>query len=381
MSGRRIHLACGLLLLLTTPVWSQTSLKVESNTYTSSRVCGQCHGAIYDKWKNSMHAMSLEDPVFQTAYVKAVVDYGGPATRLCLRCHAPTVQYTKDWELAQEVTREGITCDFCHTISGVDLTNAAKPYTITIGKVKRGPLKGATPTVHHAENSDLHTRSEFCAGCHEFTGPGGALLFGTYSEWKDSPYAQEGKHCQNCHMPVTTAPAVRREVQEQTARANLHDLQGGHSEEQVRKAAEVEILALNRKGDHLDVEVAVTNVGSGHMIPTGMPSRALILEIVASDKNGRTLGQFRTVFKKVLADSTGKTLLGDQEILFRAAEVVSDNRIAPREKRLVVSTLNVPRSAAVTVEAKLFYSYSPLVPVPQEMLIEMGASRKTLASR
>ncbi len=379
MSRRRIHIAWGVLVLLGGPARSQTPLKIESNTYTSSQVCGQCHRAIYEKWKNSMHAMSLEDPVFQTAYVQAQVSYGGQKARTCLRCHAPTVQYTKDWELTQEVTREGITCDFCHTISGVDLSTPEKPYAITIGKVKRGPLKQATPTVHHAENSDLHTRSEFCAGCHEFNGPRGVVVLGTYSEWKSSPYPQEGKQCQDCHMPVTGAAVVRREVQAKTSRANLHDLQGGHSEEQVRKAADVEILAVNRNGDHLDVEVAVTNVGSGHMIPTGIPSRTLVLEIVASDKHGVTLEKVRTVFKKVLADSTGRTLVSDCDLLCQASQVVSDNRIAPRETRKVITSVLVPRTSEVTIEAKLFYRYMPMVPVPQEMLIEMGSSQKTVA--
>ena len=379
MSRHRVHLACGVLLLLSGPARSKTPPKIESNAYTSSQVCGQCHSAIHEKWKNSMHAMSLEDPVFQTAYVQAMVSYGGEKSRTCLRCHAPTVQYTKDWELTQKVTREGITCDFCHTVSNVDLSNPEKPYTIVIGKVKRGPLKKATPSVHHAESSELHTRSEFCGGCHEFVGPGGAVVLGTYSEWKSSPYALEGKQCQDCHMPVTQSSVVRPEIQAKTARANLHDLQGGHSEEQVRKAAEVEILGLKRNGDHVEVEVTVTNVGSGHMIPTGMPSRALVLEIVASDKHGRTLEKSQTTFRKVLADSLGKALVSDCDLLLQSSQVLSDNRIAPREKRRIVTTLAVPRGTAVTIEAKLYYRYLPMVPVPQEMLIEMGSSQKTLA--
>ncbi len=36
--------------------------------YTSSEVCAKCHEDIYRTWKNSLHALSLSDPVFDAAY-------------------------------------------------------------------------------------------------------------------------------------------------------------------------------------------------------------------------------------------------------------------------------------------------------------------------
>ena len=34
---------------------------------TSSKECKECHAEIYDHWKNAMHSMSIEDPIFKAS--------------------------------------------------------------------------------------------------------------------------------------------------------------------------------------------------------------------------------------------------------------------------------------------------------------------------
>ncbi|MBI3990984.1 MAG: hypothetical protein HY350_02430, partial [Candidatus Omnitrophica bacterium] len=173
---------------------------IKEDGYTSSLVCGRCHDEIYSKWGNSMHAMSYTDPIFEVAYMRAQNDMGEGAKPVCLSCHAPSTRQNNDVNLKDPVTREGVTCDFCHTIKGINPESWKDFYQLSVGITKFGPLKELKPLLHKVESSDLFTRSEFCAGCHELKADNGLTVMGTYTEWKETSYAKDGVQCQNCHM-------------------------------------------------------------------------------------------------------------------------------------------------------------------------------------
>jgi len=352
--------------------------RIETSTYTSAKVCAQCHEAIYSMWKNSLHAGSLADPIFDVAYMQALKLSGGKAKTFCLRCHAPTTRVTKDYDLTQELTKEGITCDFCHTIAGVDMRNDREPFKIKPGLVKRGPYRDVSSPAHQVAYSEVHTRSEICGGCHEIRGKNGISIMSTYSEWKAGPYAKEGKQCQDCHMPYTEALIVKPEVKGSRKRVNLHNIQGGHSIEQVKKAARVRLLEVKRAEDRALVRVEVANIGSGHMIPTGIPSRELVLTLVAKNAKKKVVHKEEMVFRRVLADEKGTELKTDAETLLKAARVLTDNRISPRETREVRFAFDVPRHEEVTIETTLTYRYPLFMITPQEMAIEMGMDSQVL---
>ena len=104
-------------------------------------------------------------------------------------------------------------CDLCHTIKGArdHETPTREPQNASIivdpGSVKRGPYKDADSPYHDTEYSELHTKSEFCANCHNVFHPSNNFpIEDTYREWKTSVYAQAGIQCQDCHMmPVEKA--------------------------------------------------------------------------------------------------------------------------------------------------------------------------------
>src|SRR5574341_148994 len=100
-----------------------------STAYTSAKVCATCHEDIYQMWSRSLHATSLTDPVFDVVYMQVLKGNEGKTRESCLRCHAPTTRVSRDFALRHEVSREGVTCDFCHTISLVDMKNRVEPYT------------------------------------------------------------------------------------------------------------------------------------------------------------------------------------------------------------------------------------------------------------
>lgn len=348
---------------------------VSAKGYTSSEVCAGCHVDIHRTWKNSLHAMSLSDPIFDAAYWEAIKLSKGAARPLCLSCHAPTTRITKDYDQRLPITGEGVTCDFCHTITAANPLAAGEPYTMRPGLVKWGPIRSARSPAHGTQYSVTHITSELCGGCHEYRAKSGAVLMGTYSEWRAGPYAEQGIQCQACHMPVGQGRVVRPEIEAPPRPINLHDIQGGHSSEQVRKAARVEVREIRRLDGAYRVVVRVENVGSGHMIPTGLPTRQI--ELVVQLRRGQTVvGEQRKAFRKVVVDEQGDELRADAQVLLRGSAILSDNRIPPKGAQEVSFLFPYPGPPDFVAEAKLYYRYPVTVVKPEEITLEMaGATR------
>jgi len=326
----------------------------------------------------------VTDPAFEALYLQVLKEGDARAKETCLKCHAPIARATKDFNLTQEISREGVTCDFCHTISAVNMKNRDDPYTLSPGKMKRGPYRKAASPAHQTMYSKVHETSELCGGCHEYEGKSGTLIMGTYSEWKNSPYAAKGVQCQDCHMPtVKEARTVVSGVKPSTRKVNKHDLQGGHSLEQLRQAMKVEIADVQKIQDRLKVTVNLTNIGSGHMVPTGIPSRRLTLIVKIKNPQGEVVRQDVVHYQKVLVDEQWRTLDGDLNLLLKAANILSDNRIAPKETRrqefffslpegMGKKQFLVPQKGDFIVEAELHYHYSPLILQKTDISVEMA---------
>jgi hypothetical protein len=358
------------LCLASGPAHSAGEAEVAAEGYTSARVCGECHSDIYESWKNSLHAFSLTDPIFDTAYMQALKEAGEEARRVCLRCHAPMTMVNGDYELREGVTREGVSCDFCHTVTAVHLDGREKPYTVELGLVKRSVLRKAASPAHDVAYSELHGTSEFCGGCHNYVTPKGKAVMSTYDEWRDGPYAREGVQCQDCHMVLTSGKVVREEVKASGAKIHLHNLI--HDTDQLRSALSVQIANAERTVNRLQVEVTIENVGSGHMVPTGIPSREIVLS-VSVDSGRRVLTQERR-YRKVVADENGRLLKRDFEVLLYGARILNDNRIGPREKRVEHFNFDVPRAGrSAKVMVRLSYQYAPVILHEEQLDVLLGS--------
>ncbi len=358
-----------------TSVFAGLDIELDSDKLNPSARCGGCHQEIYAMWRRSMHSSSISDPVFQASYDRAYRATSGKAREICLRCHAPVAVQTGDLDLTSDLGREGITCDYCHSVVSVNLEQPQNPIRISIDGFKRGPLRHAASPAHEVKRSDLHLTSEFCAGCHEYVNGRGLPVLTTYSEWRQSPQAAGGKTCQHCHMPLTPGDTVPSSLAPSRGMINLHDLSGGHSNEQVRKAATVRILGVKRNpGDEVQVDVEVANIGSGHRIPTGMPTRKLVLEVTLL-VDGREVTHFEREYQKKLLNERGDLILEDHETMLDATAVLEDNRIAPGEKRVEKFRAVVLPKGTLHAEAILRYLYKPKLLIPQEMSIEMASDR------
>lgn len=352
----------------------ETHPQLAAQGFTSAAVCGRCHVAIYEGWKGSMHADAVNDPVFYPIFLETSRETGGKSDPLCLSCHAPTTRMTKDWQMRNPLTREGVTCDFCHSVRGVKL-GAPDPFELGVGKTKWGPLKEAASPAHGTAYSEVHEKSELCGGCHDFSNTRGVPILETYSEWTKSPQAGEGKSCQTCHMPPIDGMVVPPKVKPtKEVYINSHEAAGGHFVEQVRKAVSVKMEEVTRSGDKVHAVVRLENVGSGHKVPTGLPTRKLVLRFHASSGGVPVYSEER-VFQKVVLNEKGEAISKDSDLFLHAARIRSDNRLEPRKPRSEHFTFLVPTGKSIEVEALLYYLYQPRLIQETEMKVELGTEK------
>lgn len=289
---------------------------------------------------------------------------------------------------------EGVTCDFCHKVSGVVLDPRTKlpladmPGILSMklsrpsgdSQIFYGTFGDVTRRV---SVSPIQSKSEFCAPCHYgvFGGivgsgqvSGGVLVYNSYGEWLDSPYSnpKTGKTCQDCHMQVLdTAVSVFPE-KGGTPRdyVPFHDhAMPGASDEKLLQNAVTMKSRTSRAGDKLQLEVSITNDQTGHHVPTDAPMREMILVVEAVDAAGKPLafgqgpalpewagnyaGQPGKVFAKVLRDEwTGEF---PTAAYWRPVTIVQDTRIAAKATDTTRYTFNLPAGQAARVNVRLIF--------------------------
>ncbi len=312
---------------------TDTGKAVKSSDFESSLVCSGCHTEIYKQWKGSMHSNAFVDPVFTALWKLGAKETDGLTDNLCGGCHAGVGVVSNDLTFkngefqTSDIAKEGVHCDLCHTIkeSSSHKTPTNEPQNASIvlapGNVKRGPYKDSESPHHETAYSELHTKSEFCANCHQVFHPiNNFHIERTYDEWKYSVYAQKGIQCQDCHMmPVEKAIEAAKTLKRPKNpgkpcingpdRDNMftHEFVGanftvpallgsekhaGIAEARLKSAAELKLMApqSSKPGGMVTVNVKVTNIGAGHNLPTSLTEvRQMWLDVRVTDKNGKNI--------------------------------------------------------------------------------------------
>lgn len=305
--------------------------------------CAECHNKMHSEWKTSAHSRAESSSEYH-AMRKAASDTGCGD-----RCHAPLRVYTPE----ASAVLEGATCDVCHTIKGVETTDSNAVLTLGLDDMIRyGPLCDAKNHYFHRMGcSELHTRSELCSGCHHFYWPSKSgknlPVLTTWEEWQAQGKADQS--CQSCHMPgtraeVATGAGERDKVPD-------HSFMG-HKGKLRKQALAVEVRAT-KTADNIAVSTKLTNVGSAHSIPSGIPARRIAIVVTLAGARGaehtetRSLGRF-------MVDDAGKPAA-----FVVAAKVDRDTRIAAGKS--AVEQVELP-IAAGTISVKVEWrSLDPLI--------------------
>lgn len=349
----------------------------EESLFESSTVCGECHEDIYRNWQKSLHAIAYKNPIFQTAYRRVYTSTKGAAKTICLKCHAPTTLITGDWDAELPITREGITCDFCHTVAEVDMEK--KPgsrFTVKPGSLKRASIKGASSPYHDTAYSKDFSSSELCAACHDYKNPAGVHIQSAYKDWLGSSFAKEGKQCQHCHMP--RIPGNTTNLKEMPPRPSLkaegipdHSL--AHNLNTMKGAVQIKTISLDRADDMLTLVMEIKNARAGHTIPAGTVARRLVLEVRTVDAAGNSIETKKRVYRKAVSDAGGKEIEFDGDAYMYAKKVLSDNRLKPDEKRNETFIFTKKIKSIKRIEAESYFHYRPPVTVRTEMRIPLSS--------
>ena len=249
--------------------------------------CGECHADQFAQWRSSLHGHTMGPGI---RWQLQIADL--ETAKSCLRCHAPMTEQLalfaqeRGWSRASSerpdyipgnLHQQGLVCAACHVRA----------------HVRHGPLASkpdADRNVHGGfEEHEAYSDSRFCANCHQFAEDGprvnGKLRENTYEEWLATDFAQQGQHCQSCHMPQ-----------------RQHIWRGIHDKEMTRSALSVELAAQPDADGVYQLQAVVTNTGAGHHFPTYMvPEIVLYLEVLDAEGGVRELARHTIAWRVNLA--------------------------------------------------------------------------------
>lgn len=353
------------LALLPQPAVSQQQappdkIEFETGQRIDSSVCGTCHVDIYDAWQGSVHAQSFLDRVFQHGLAEAITLQGPGVARTCLSCHSPATMLL-DPQYEQQ-PYEGVNCQFCHILRGTH-EGEFPPFDIDRELVMYGPLATAESPVHQTVYSEFLQSAEYCAACHEYTTPAGGKVLATFSEYNSGSYPSLAE-CQACHMPLvpglTVDPAAG--AQERPPWIDYHGIEGGRDIDQLRRAVGVEVVEARREGGSVAVEISLENRAAGHYLPTGMPSRRMVLEV--STHWEEHIEARSVVFGRRILDIDNNALTRVAEMMLYGAKVVGDTRLPPGTTRTLTFQLSAPFGVATELHTRLYYESTELPTEP-----------------
>lgn len=279
-----------------------------------AKVCKDCHLDISQQWEHSSHSRSdrSKNLLFGRMYFQSLKVTRGATMLKCGPCHETVAFVNQDFNTIREVTTEGVTCSYCHAISGPGSPDGIPPYTLDLGHYF-GTIRMPVPTTsHQSEYSDYIKSSEYCGACHAYKNQHGVQISDTYAEWKRSKYAKQGVTCQGCHMPGRPGrishlgPARPRVADHTFSPEALHKARPNAAVGMTLRAERT------RSGDSLRVFALVSNTGWGHSLPTGNDQYIALIRIRVLTSTGAIVWEndpftewSTSIFGIVLADELG----------------------------------------------------------------------------
>jgi len=307
--------------------------------------CGNCHTELHAEWRADAHSQAAVKPLVQAIY-NGSDSHGRPGVGLgflletpeeagnCAACHAPAAP---DLNNLQGEAANGVFCQFCHSVIA-----AQRPYAETTAGINAVTLLRPPPDEHlfigpyddvtgRDTYSPVQENSQQCAACHS-GGWWGVPAYSSFDEWQASAYAAAGVQCQDCHMPALGQPSDtpirlvsacapdksqtsetlcvvqsciachltgKTENRDPTTAIPLipprnpatvasHRMLGAGDPDFLANAVTL-VLTATQGADGVLAEVAITNRGAGHNVPTDGWMRNLILLVEATDADGNPL--------------------------------------------------------------------------------------------
>ena len=318
-------------------------------SFASATQCRSCHQDIYREWSRSRMARSWSNALFQAEFAKwiALVKQGKESQSdaiACLRCHAPVAAITGDFNMVNDVSREGVTCEVCHRAAKV--VQRDRLHVLVMDprtRVIYGSKSGDIPQ-HSMRKSEPMASSQLCAGCHSDYTASGIPLERTYGEWGQGPYGHKVQ-CKDCHMP-----------------RGSHRFPGGHSGSPLLVGAATIDVAVSEGARSF--QVSVLNRKVGHNFPTGgaHPSQ-LVLEARVLDAHGNELFSCKRIFEFGLSSRQVTASVRD----------IADSTLQPGEIRRENFEPGFSLKAGQRIRAVLTYHFLPAAVLQRNKAISPAA--------
>tara|TARA_R100000027_G_scaffold62209_2_gene54177 strand:+ start:8605 stop:10647 length:2043 start_codon:yes stop_codon:yes gene_type:complete len=196
--------------------------------FPSAMACSVCHPNHFEQWSASGHAYAQISPIFNAMQGTFIERSGGTNGDFCIRCHTPVGMALEEPlftanENRSAVSREGVTCVVCHRVNdeygrvsgrfpvqeGPIYDKMYGPLTDTVIKevIERyyvspepGAKEGAEPIHSGTEKISVFQKPVFCGMCHDVNSQNGFRLETAFTQFLNSPAAEKGQSCQDCHM-------------------------------------------------------------------------------------------------------------------------------------------------------------------------------------
>lgn len=244
--------------------------------WNSEKDCKDCHKTINQNHKNSAHANSWRDPIFQIAFQKEPRQW-------CMNCHAPLHKYPKNSDFIEisksydntSIWTEGVNCSVCHVRNNE-----------IFGKRNRNDIKE-----HRVIKDEVFSKNTLCNNCHQFNFPKyhipslvytDVIMQGTGLESKEQfSFFEKSELCVSCHLK------------------NNHHLNGTVFDTGWVYDWNVKVKTI-ADGNNFIVKLSMEYPKMGHMFPTGDLFRSLVFRIY--DRNRISIFEYRFEKKMRLID-------------------------------------------------------------------------------
>lgn len=300
--------------------------------------CKDCHRAIYDQWKVSVHAHAMSGPLMvvqNNADLRTSLKDAPPdIQRFCINCHGP-VDALHDGSPSLPMPNgalgnQGITCTVCHQFTKEPQAGTAGQAStfqqnLTAGRTFYGPIADGVGNAYHKSRfaPPFDHPENICVGCHNVTydrNQDGNIQKGvdlvlqqTNQEFGEYQAKGGTGTCVSCHMPESSGRVADhaqipfdqdfasppRTVHDHSfigidqVLGDPADTQRAKREAFLKSAAAISFDTAPEieQGGKLGFKISIANL-TGHNLPTGFAfARQIWLEVVVKDKSGQTLFQ------------------------------------------------------------------------------------------
>ena len=254
-----------------------------------AETCRNCHLDISQQWLGSAHARAdrTKNLLFGRMYFYSLRETRGATMVKCGPCHETMSFIQNDFEVprAREVNGEGVTCSYCHAISGKGPAEAVPPAELDLSKYGGSIRVPVSNNTHKSGYAAIYTSSDYCGICHKYSNQHGVPISDTIGEWKKTRYAKQGVTCQACHMPGGPGRnSVDGPVRPRVADHSFAPDPGLNP--RLKNAVTLRLEAQRRGSDSLRVYAHVTNAGAGHSLPTGNDQHMLLVRLRVLTESG-----------------------------------------------------------------------------------------------